>query len=154
MRKFAIASILALAAMSASAVEIGVTATRGDTTGDTRNYAGVTLGQNYGKFTATAGFDRSTVGSQGNQNRWSLVGGYDVAKFGPVTVTPKLGYAYLDNQTPSVASGSAYTVGLGASYAVTKQVSLTADYAYQKAFESKVDQFDGNRVTLGAKYRF
>jgi len=154
MRKFAIASILALAAVSASAVELGVTATRGDTTGDTRNYAGVTLGQSFGKLNATAGFERSTVGAQGNQNRWSLVGGYDIAKVGPVTFTPKLGYAYLDNQTPGVASGNAYTVGLGASYALTKQVSLTADYAYQKAFETKVEQFDGNRVTLGAKYRF
>ena len=152
MKKIAIATLLALAAVSASAVEVGVTATRGDTTGDTRNYAGITLGQSFGKVNATAGLERSTVG--GDQNRWSLVGGYDIAKMGRITVTPKLGVAYLDNQTPSVQSGYAYTAGIGASIPVTKQVSLTADYAYQRGFDSKVDQFDGNRVTLGAKYRF
>lgn len=151
MRKFAIASILALAAMSASAVEVGVTATRGDTTGDTRNYAGVTLGQSFGKLNATAGFERSTVG--GNQNRWSLVGGYDVAKVGPVTITPKIGYAYLDNQTPGVSSGSAGTLGLGVSMPVAKAVTVGLDYAYQKGQDS-VSQFDGNRVSVSAKYSF
>jgi opacity protein-like surface antigen len=153
MRKFAIASILALAAVSASAVEIGVTATRGDTTGDTRNYAGVTLGQSYGKLNATAGFERSTVGTQGNQNRWSLVGGYDVAKVGPVTVTPKIGYAYLDNQTPGIESGSAATVGVGFSVPVAKKVTVGLDYAYQKG-QDRVSQFDGNRVSVSARYAF
>lgn len=151
MRKFAIASILALAAMSASAVELGVVATRGDTTGDTRNYAGVTLGQSFGKLNATAGFERSTVG--GNQNRWSLVGGYDVVKVGSVTITPKIGYAYLDNQTAGVSSGSAGTVGVGFSVPVAKKVTVGLDYAYQKGQDS-VSQFDGNRVGLNARYAF
>ena len=153
MKKFAIASILALAAVSASAVELGVVATRGDTTGDTRNYAGVTLGQSYGKLNATAGFERSTVGVEGNQNRWSLVGGYDVAKVGPVTITPKIGYAYLDNQTPGIASGNAGTLGVGFSVPVAQKVTVGLDYAYQKG-EDCVSQFDGNRVSVSAKYKF
>jgi hypothetical protein len=153
MRKFAIASILALAAVSASAVELGVVATRGDTTGDTRNYAGITLGQSYGKLNATAGFERSTVGTQGDQNRWSLVGGYDVAKVGAVTITPKVGYAYLDNQTAGVSSGSAGTVGVGVSVPVAKKVTVGVDYAYQKG-QDRVSQFDGNRVSVSARYAF
>ena len=151
MKKFAIASILALAAMSASALELGVVATRGDTTGDTRNYAGLTLGQSFGKLNATAGVERSTVG--GNQNRWSLVGGYDVAKVGPVTITPKIGYAYLDNQTPGVDNGSAGTVGVGFSVPVAKKVTMGVDYAYQKG-QDRVNQFDGNRVSVSARYAF
>lgn len=153
MKKFAIVSILALAAVSASAVELGVVATRGDTTGDTRNYAGVTLGQSYGKLNATAGFERSTVGVEGNQNRWSLVGGYDVAKVGPVTITPKIGYAYLDNQNPGIASGNAGTLGVGFSVPVAQKVTVGLDYAYQKG-EDRVSQFDGNRVSVSAKYKF
>ena len=153
MRKFAIASILALAAVSASAVELGVVATRGDTTGDTRNYAGVTLGESFGKLNATAGFERSTVGTQGNQNRWSLVGGYDIAKVGPVTITPKLGYAYLDNQASGVQSGSAGTIGVGFSVPVAQKVTVGLDYAYQKG-QDRVSQFDGNRVSVSAKYAF
>jgi opacity protein-like surface antigen len=151
MRKFAIASILALAAASASALELGVVATRGDTTGDTRNYAGVTLGQSFGKLNATAGFERSTVG--GNQNRWSLIGGYDIAKMGVFTITPKVGYAYLDNQAPGVDNGSAATVGLGVSVPVAKKVTVGLDYAYQKG-QDRVSQFDGNRVSVSAKYAF
>jgi opacity protein-like surface antigen len=153
MKKFAIASILALAAVSASAAEIGVTATRGDTTGDTRNYAGITVGEKFGKLNATAGFERSTVGTQGDQNRWSLVGGYDVAKVGAVTITPKIGYAYLDNQSSGVQSGSAGTVGLGLSVPVAEKVTVGLDYAYQKG-QDRVNQFDGNRVSVSAKYAF
>jgi opacity protein-like surface antigen len=153
MKKFAIATALVLAAGTASALEFGVTATRGDTTGDTRNYGGVTLGQSFGKLNATAGFERSTVGVQGNQNRWSLVGGYDVAKVGPVTITPKLGYAYLDNQTPGIDNGSAGTVGVGFSVPVAQKVTVGLDYAYQKG-QDRVSQFDGNRVTASVKYRF
>ena len=153
MKKFAIASVLALAAVSASAVELGVTATRGDTTGDTRNYAGITVGEKFGKLNATAGFERSTVGTQGNQNRWSLVGGYDIAKVGAVTITPKIGYAYLDNQTPGVDSGSAGTIGVGVSVPVAKKVTMGVDYAYQKG-QDRVNQFDGNRVSVSARYAF
>jgi len=153
MKKFVLATALVLAASAASAVELGVTATRGDTTGETRNYAGVTLGQSYGKLNATAGFERSTVGVEGNQNRWSLVGGYDLFKVGSVTVTPKVGYAYLDNQSSGVQSGSAGTVGVGFSVPVAQKITLGLDYAYQKG-QDRVEQFDGNRVTASVKYRF
>lgn len=149
MKKIAIASIIALAATAASALELGVTATR-DYAGDGRNFGGITLGQSYGKLNATAGFERTTVGGN-DQNRYSLVGGYDVATFGPVTITPKVGVAYLDNQFGE--NGYAMTVGVGASMPVTKQVSVGLDVARQYGQE-RVNQFDGNRVTVGVRYKF
>ncbi len=149
MKKIVLATAIALAASAASAVEVGVTATR-DYSGTDRNFGGVTLGQSYGKVSATAGFERSTVGGN-DQDRWSLVGGYDVVKLGPVTVTPRLGVAYLDNQTGS--NGYAATVGLGASVPVTKKVGvgLAVDRQYG---QDRVSQFDGNRVTAAVKYSF
>ena len=149
MKKIVLATALVLAATAASAVEVGVTATR-DYSGDNRNFGGITIGQKYGKAGVTAGFERSTVGSN-DQDRYSLVAGYDVAKLGSVTVTPRLGVAFLDNQTS--ANGYAMTVGVGASVPVTKQVSvgLAVDRQYG---QDRVNQFDGNRVTVGAKYSF
>jgi opacity protein-like surface antigen len=149
MKKIILATTLVLAATAASAVEVGVTATR-DYSGDNRNFGGITIGQKYGTIGVTAGFERSTVGSN-DQDRYSLVAGYDVAKLGPVTVTPRLGVAFLDNQSSS--NGYAMTVGIGASVPVTKQVSvgLAVDRQYG---QDRVNQFDGNRVTAAVKYSF
>lgn len=149
MKKIALATVLALAATAASALEVGVTATR-DYSGNDRNFGGITLGKKYGSLGVTAGAERAAVGNN-DQNRFSLVGSYDVAKVGPVTVAPRLGVAYLDNQVGS--NGYAATVGVGASVPVTKQVSvgLAVDRQYG---QDRVNQFDGNRVTVGAKYSF
>lgn len=150
MKKIAIASIFALAATAASALEVGVTGTRDYSGADNRNGVGVTLGHNYGKVSATAGFERLASGVN-DQDRFSLVAGYDLVKLGPVTVTPKAGVAYLDNQFGQ--DGYAMTVGVGASVPVAKRVSLTADIARQYG-QARVSQFDGNRVTVGLKYKF
>lgn len=149
MKKFAIASMLAVAALSASAVELGVTATR-DYAGENRNFGGVTLGQHYGAVGLTAGIERANTGNN-DQNRYSLVAGYDVAKVGVFTITPKVGVAYLDNQTGS--DGYAMTVGAGVSVPVAQKVTLGLDVARQYG-QDRVSQFDGNRVTVSAKYSF
>lgn len=150
MKKIAIASLIALAASAATAVEVGVNTTRDYSGLENRNSTGITLGNSYGKVTATAGFERATKGTN-DQDRYSLVAGYDVAKVGSVTVTPKVGVAYLNNQTSQ--DGYAMTVGVGASVPVTKTVSLAADFTRQYG-QDRVSQFDGNRVTVGLKYRF
>ena len=148
MKKIAIASLLALAAFSASAVEVGV---NGSYDFDSsRPGAGVTVGEKFGKFGVTAGFDRYTKGT--DQDKFSLVGSYDVATIAKTTVAVKAGAAYLSN-TGNVADGYAALVGVGASYPLTKTVALTADYRYQ-AGQSKVNQFNGSTVALGAKYSF
>jgi predicted porin len=150
MRKFAIASILALAAMSASAVEIGVNGSYDFGAPTERPGAGITIGEKFGKFGVTAGFDRYTKTT--DQDKYSLVGSYDVATIAKTTVAVKAGAAYISN-TGNVADGYAALVGVGASYPINKAVSLTADYRYQ-AGQSRISQFDGSTVVLGAKYRF
>ncbi len=149
MKKIAIASLIALAATAASALEVGVIGTR-DYAGVDRDGAGITVGHNYGRLSVTAGFERFTAGNN-DQDRLSLVAGYDVAKIGAVTVTPKVGVAHLNNQRG--ADGYAMTIGVGASLPITKQVSVTADVARQYG-QDRVQSFDGDRVSVGLKYRF
>lgn len=150
MKKIAIASLIAIAATTASALEVGVTATRDYSGEPNRNGAGITLGQKYGAVGLTAGFDRFTKGTN-DQDRFSLVAGYDVAKVGVFTVTPKVGVAYLNNQTG--ADGYAMTVGAGVSTPITKQVSLGVDVAHQYG-QKRVQSSDGNTVTVGLTYKF
>jgi opacity protein-like surface antigen len=150
MKKFAIASLIALAATAASALEVGVTTTSDYSGADKRSGYGFTVGQSYGKLSATAGFERFTKGAN-DQDRYSVVGGYEVAKVGPATVAVKTGVAYLNNRVGD--NGYALTVGAGVSVPVTKKVLLNVD-AVRQYGQERVSQFDGNRVTAGVSYRF
>ena len=150
MKKLTIASVLALAAMSASAVEVGVNGSYDFGGANDRPGAGITVGEKYGKLGVTAGFDRYTKGT--DQNKWSLVGSYDVATVAGATVAVKAGAVYLDN-AGRVADGYAAVVGAGVSYPLSKTIALTADYRYQ-AGQSRVNTFDGGSVAVGAKYSF
>lgn len=149
MKKILIATAVALAATATTAAEIGVTTTR-DYAGVDRNSAGITLGEKFGKVGLTAGFERFTAGTN-DQDRLSLVAGYDVAKFGPLTITPKVGVAHLNNQTG--ADGYAMTVGVGATFPVTKKLNLGLDVARQYG-QDRVAAFDGDRVTVGLRFKF
>jgi len=149
MKKFAIATAIALAATAASALEVGVTTAR-DYAGNNRNATGFTVGEKFGAVTMTAGFDRATLGTN-DQDRYSVVAGVNVAKLGPVTVGVRAGGAYLNNQTG--ADGYAAVVGVGATMPITKQISLTVDATRQYG-QDRVQSFDGDRVTAGIKYRF
>ena len=151
MKKIALATLLAVAVGSASAVELGLTTQRDYSQTPNRNGFGITLGQKYDKASVTGGFERYTQDSN-DMNRYSLVGGYDIAKVGDLTITPKAGVAFIDPTTTS--SGWQGSVGVGASYAVTKTVALTADYRYQSALQSSVNTFDGNVISAGIKVGF
>jgi predicted porin len=150
MKNILIASILALSAFSASAVELGVNGSYDFGAPTERAGAGITIGEKFGKFGVTAGFDRYTKTT--DQDKYSLVGSYDVATIATTTVAVKAGAAYLSN-TSGVSDGYAALVGAGVSYPLTKTVALTADYRYQ-AGQSRVNQFDGSTVAFGAKYSF
>ena len=150
MKKIAIASIIALATTAASALEIGTSVTRDYSGAENRNGAGLSLTQRYGKVGVTAGFDRFTKG-ENDQDRYSVVAGYDVTKIGAFTVTPKLGVAYLNNQVGE--NGYAMTVGAGVSTPITKNVSLGLDVARQYG-QDRVKASDGNTVALGVSYKF
>lgn len=148
MKKLAIMAALSVAVASASAVEVGVRGTHnGDNSADS---VGLTVGQKFGAAGVEGAFDRTTRGAV-NVNKFSLVGSYDATKVYGVTVAPKLGVAFIN---PAVgANGYAALVGVGTSYALTKQVTLVADYAYQKGQE-RVVGFNGNQVSAGVKYSF
>ena len=150
MKKFAIASILAIAAISASAVEVGVTAVNQATPNPDRYGYGVTVGQGFGAYNVTAGISRFNREAN-DQTRVTLVGSREVYKAGPVSLTGRVGYAYLNNQTGE--DGSALTVGGGASVPVAKNVTagLSVDRQYG---QNRVSQFDGNVVTAAVKYSF
>jgi hypothetical protein len=139
-------AVLSVAAFSASAFDVGVVG--GGTTGSNNGeLAGVTFGQKWDRVGLEAGFAQAWL-SRGDQNRWTAVGSYDVYQSKNVVVAGKLGYAYLDQRTNS---GSAGLVGVGLEFPVTKQFSLTADYAYQFAQNSSENT---NVITGGMKYRF
>ena len=150
MKKIALATVLALAAGMASAVELGVTANRDFGPNPDRNGYGVTIGQKFGAASAALGFERYTAGSN-DLDRYSLVAGYDVAKVGVFTITPKAGVAYLQPQVGQ--TGYAALAGVGVSVPLNKTVSLTADYRYQ-AGQSRVNQYDGSTVSAGVKVSF
>jgi predicted porin len=99
---------------------------------------------------AEAGFDRTVRGTV-SVNKWSVVGSYDIAKVGPVSVAAKAGTYLID---PSVgATGGGLLTGVGATYPLNKKVSLTADYVYQSGAD-RVSFANGNYFTFGAKYSF
>lgn len=148
MKKIVLASLIALSATAASALEVGVSGARDF--GSDRNAAGVTVGEKFGPFGVTAGFDRSTTGPN-SQNRWSLVGSYPVYKYGPVAFSVKAGAAYLDNSL--VDDGGAALVGLGAEMPVFGKIKATVDFTHQHG-QARVNQFNGNRLTTGLKYSF
>lgn len=146
-------AVLMLVAGVASAADIGING--GGVTGkNAGGIVGITVGDHFGKFSVDAGLAR---GWQHNNtsDRWTLVGGYDIAKVAGVTITPKVGYAYLANSSTNASnrtpSASAALVGVGASLPITKTISATADYAYQA---SKNRNNEGNIITAGLKYSF
>ena len=145
-KKMTLAVVLATAATTASAWEVGLVG-GGVTGSNDGGLAGLTVGQKFGKVGLTAGYAQAWL-SKGDQNRWSLVGSYDVYKTDSFLVAGKVGYVYL-NQSKN--EGSAGLVGLGLEVPVTKNVSLTADYAYQFAQNS---QDNSSVITGGIKYRF
>lgn len=150
MKKIILAATMVMAATAASALEMGVSASR-DYSGPTnRDGYGVTLSHQMGKNSLTLGYDRFTSGAN-DQDRLSLVAGHDMAKLGAVTIAPKVGVAHLNNQTG--ADGYAMTVGVGATLPVAKRLSLTVDFSRQYG-QDRVKAFDGNRVTIGTKYSF
>lgn len=143
-----IASLLAATVTAANAYEVGVVAGRDGSS--SANTAGVTIGQHWDKTSATFSYERvNYVGN--NQNRWSLTGGYDVAKVGSLTVAALAGVSYLDNQVGD--NGYALRAGVGASYPLTKSVSLTAD-AFRQFGQERVKAYNGNNVLVGLKYSF
>ena len=151
MKKVILASVLAVSALAASAYEVGVTGGRDARDGNPgATTYGLTVGQKWNQLGATVGYERVDI-QHNDQNRWSLVGSYDFTKVGPVTLSAKLGGAYLDNKFGP--DGYATLVGVGASMPVNKNVTLTADVRRQMG-QTRVEAHDGNTVLVGVKDSF
>lgn len=142
-----VATLMSMFSM-AQAVEVGVTGSQ-DFANNDRNGYGLTVGEHFGAFSATAGFD--TYSETSKLNKFSLVGGYDVTKIGSATLTAKVGVAFLDQKAEG--DGYAALVGAGVSIPVTTNVAATADYRYQTG-QSRVSTLNGGSVLVGAKYAF
>ena len=150
MKKLAIATLVALAATTASALEMGVTASRDYSGVENRNGFGVFVGDRAGRGAIQFGVEQFTHGSN-NQDRVTAIGSYDLTKAGPVTLSARGGIAYLNNQTSQ--DGFAGLVGVGASVPINKALSFDASVVRQYG-QDRVSQFDGNVVTAGLRVKF
>ena len=149
MKKVLLATLFAVASTAALAVDVGV---NGSYDFDSsRPGAGVTVGQKFGKFGVTGGFDRYTKGT--DTDKWTLVGSYDVFTVSNATVAVKAGAAYIDNTGSTLKDGYAALVGAGVSYPITDKIAGTVDYRYQ-AGQSKINSQNGSTVSAGLKYSF
>lgn len=138
-----------LVSFNTSAVEVGVNG-GGITGSQAGGLAAVTVAQKFDKFGVEMGYGQAWLNTS-TQNRWTLVGSYDVYTNAQYVVAGKVGYAYLNNA--SQPSGSAATIGVGVTVPVDQNWALTADYAYQMS-ASGVTQFNGNILTAGVRYKF
>lgn len=156
MKKTLLATMLAVLAVSASAVEVGVIGGVTYHSGiHDSNQAGVTIGEKFGPFGATVEADHNyTMKTATNADRYSLIGSYDVVKLGPAQVAVKAGVDYLSQRSDSALSpGYGLMAGVGASVPVAGKVSATVDYRYD-AGQSRVKALNGSQVLFGVKYAF
>jgi opacity protein-like surface antigen len=139
-----------MAAFSAQAFEVGVTAGR-DFAGKDSNIVGAYVGQEVGKFDVTAGFDR--FGSKTDKaDIYSLNAGYTVLTVGTAKVVANVGAGDI---SPTVGkNGAALIVGAGLEVPFTKNLALTTDYRFIDTRDADVKSFRGGDVVVGLKASF
>jgi hypothetical protein len=147
MKKIVIATLLATAALTASALEVGIIGTT-EYTGDNSTGGGITLGTKVGPVGLTASLEQNDTLSQ---TRSSVVADHGLFKVGIITVQARAGVAHLNNKTAT--DGYAMTVGVGALYPLTKSTAATLAFDRQYG-QDRVQSFDGNRLTVGLKTSF
>jgi opacity protein-like surface antigen len=154
MKKFALATLLAVMAATAGAVEVGIIG--GETfqsNSHTNNPAGVTVGESFGKFGVTAEIDHNFKKKNSTEsNNFDLVGSYEVVKLGSASVGIKAGVGYVDSRNGQ-PNGYEGLVGAGVTIPVTQKISATADYRYAKA-QDRISSQTGNQALIGIKYAF
>lgn len=144
--KKAIFGLMFVAATSAHAVDVGVSA--GVNRSVDENVGVVTMGTSMRdfRFNLGVGYTVDTASSIGfsagrEMKLWSF------------TVTPQLGAAYLESDSKTLKSGGIITTGVNVAYPVTKKIAVTFDYARQWDIQSRTD-FQGNVVTAGLRTSF
>ena len=150
MKKLVLLATLMAAFGVASAVEVGVNGSIDNYSKKDRNGFGLTVGEQFGKVSVTAEADREI---KRNLDKFSIIGGYDVAKFADTTLTAKAGVGYLDTKAIKNTDRYVAEVGAGVNVPVTKALAMTVDYRYQDG-EHMFKKYDGNTVAVGAKFSF
>jgi outer membrane autotransporter protein len=118
-------------------------------TGD-RYGVGATVSQQVAGLGITAGV--SLFNSEdNNQTRWSLVADRHLIGLGPVSVSGRVGGAWLNNKTGD--DGFAGVIGVGTSMAITKKMSAGVSIDRQWG-QSAVKNSNGNVITAGIKVGF
>ena len=150
MIKTILATLLAVTAFSAGAVDVGLLGEHDFNGAQHANGVGLTLGQNFGKFNVTAEYDRDNF-TKNSQNRYDLLVGYNVASLGFVTVTANVGGAFLQNHgTPN---GYAALVGAEATLPLSKNLKAVVDVRHQFGQE-RVRAYNDNNLAAGLRYSF
>ena len=141
MKKIVIASILATAAIAASAVEVSVSGVR-DYNLDKDGYrVGATV----------AGLSVSATRIEDSYNRYAVGKDFAIAKVGTVGISAGGAVVYQD--TVSGSDGYGLTAGVKASVPLAKNVDLVAGVE-RFAGQERVNRFNGTVGTVGLNVKF
>jgi len=148
MKKAIMATVLMGIFGSAMATEVGIEG--GRTYGSTENSAiRLTVDQPVGAFVVQGNYSRPSTGTV-RANQFGASVGYGVL-VGPVTITPRVGAAYVSNT--GAETGYGVTAGVDASVPVYQGVSVVAGID-RFIGQDSVNALNGNYVFAGLKYKF
>lgn len=150
MKKFLVATVAALSMVGAYALDVGVSATNARIVDSGANQVGVNVGQNFGGLRTYVSYER-TLSTSVAQNRYSVGTSYDLLKVSAFAVAPGVEGSWLQNRGQD--SGYAVTPFVRASYDLNKNNVVYLQYGHQFG-QSKVNQFNANRFTVGYNYKF
>ena len=139
MKKIVIASILATAALAASAVEVSAV----------HDYTAGKDGFRVGA--GVAGLDVTATHVENTYNRFAVGKTFDLTKVGAATISATVAGVYQD--TNSGQNGYGVTGGLKASIPVTQKVSAFVG-AERFAGQDRVKAFNGTTTQIGLSYKF
>ena len=139
MKKIVIASILATAAIAASAVEVSAV----------RDYTVDKNGFRVGASVASV--DVTATHIENTYNRYAVGKSFQVAKVGPVAVSAAVAGVYQDTHTGQ--SGYGLTAGAKATLPVTKSVDLVAGVE-RFVGQERVNQYSGTTGVVGLNVKF
>jgi len=146
MKKIAIATLLALSVGSAHALELGVTTSHAPKMD--KNGMGLSLGLvKVGPLHTTAAWEKF----EGQQDRYSVVAALPLTKVEKLHLSLKAGGVWLHNQHQ--VNGYAAVAGVGLDLPLSKKMTVGVDATRQWG-ETKVSNFDGNKVTASLKFKF
>lgn len=139
MKKIVIASILATAAIAASAVEVSAV----------RDYTVDKNGFRVGASVASV--DVTVTHIENTYNRYAVGKSFQVAKVGPVAVSAAVAGVYQDTHTGQ--NGYGLTAGAKATIPVTKSIDLVAGVE-RFVGQARVNQYNGTTGVVGLNVKF